>query len=159
VAKASDGRFITPALARGIRLEIRPVECHGCSTPDLDVRQPGWPAPQRFTRVRPADTAVVALADYPGDYLLRELDTHYTVKREGGALYLEIGAGVQPSQVLRLTPLGRDAFSGRSDDPERFDLFALGRVSVTFRRDPSGRVTGLRFTMDRVRNLDLPRVR
>jgi CubicO group peptidase (beta-lactamase class C family) len=159
VAKAAPERFVTPALDRGLRLEVKPVSCNGCPSPDLDVRQGGWPTPRRFARVKAADTTGVRLDHYLGHYFLDPFQIHYTVKRGDRGLTLEIGAGVQTSQILHLRPLGRDVFWARSDDPEQFDLFGLGRVSVKFRRDAGGRVTGLRFTTDRVRDLELVKVR
>ena len=158
IARA-EGRYVTPGVTRGLRLEVLPADCNGCARPDLDVTQPGWTAPRRFTRVRPSDSLSIKPADYLGPYFLDLLDVYYTVKQSERGLALEIGAGVQTSQVLYLTPLGHDVFWARSDDPEQFDLFALGRVSIKFLRAPGGRVSGMRFTLDRVRDLELRKVR
>jgi CubicO group peptidase (beta-lactamase class C family) len=159
MAKAAEGRFVTPALERGIRLEVRFAECRRCARPDLEVRQPGWTGFRRFVRVLPSDTARVRLGDYVGGYFLEPLEVHYTVKRSDRGLVLQIGAGIQASQLLHLTPLGPDLFRARSDDPEQFDLYALGWVSVKFLRGADGRVSRMRFTLDRVRDLTLTRVR
>ncbi|MFN0182074.1 MAG: serine hydrolase [Gemmatimonadales bacterium] len=157
VAKAAEGRFATPALQRGARLTIAPVPCGGCLLPDLDVRQAGWPAPRRFRRV--TTVPAVRAKDYVGVYHLAALDAYYTVAEEPKGLVLRIAAGVQASQVLPLTALGPDLFWGSSMDGGQFDLYALGKVSIKFTRGPSGRVTGMRFTVDRVRDLELVKVR
>jgi hypothetical protein len=142
-----------------MRLEIRLAECRGCPRPDLEVKQPGWPEAQRFIRALPSDTAQLRLADYLGVYYLEPLEVHYTVKSGARGLTLQIGAGVQSSQLLHLTPVGRDVFRARSDDPEQFDLYALGWVSIKFLRGAGGDVNAMRFTMDRVRDLRLAKVR
>ncbi len=159
VAKAAEGRFVTPALQRGARLAITLVPCGGCSEPDLDVRQAGWPASRRFHRVVPGKLRPAPARDYLGVYHLAALDAYYTVAEEKGGLVLKIAAGVQASQVLPLTPLGPDLFRGLSADGGQFDLYALGTVSVKFVRGRSGRVSGMRFSVDRVRDLDLLKIR
>jgi CubicO group peptidase (beta-lactamase class C family) len=158
VGRADDGAFASPAFARGPRLTIRFAECDGCARPDLMVREAGWPKPRRFVRSGP-ETRSTQVADYVGHYYLEPFGVYYRVTRSGEGLALEIGAGVQASQVLYLTPLGDDVFRGRSRDPEQFDLFALGSVSLQCVRGAGDRVTGLRFSVDRVRDLELTRVR
>jgi hypothetical protein len=153
VAKAMDGSFVTPAVTRGLRLRIRPVNCDGCADPDLEVLQTGWTAPRRYLRVR-QPAPVIVERDYLGHYDLQALGAQYTVAKDARGLTLSIGAGIQASQVLRLTPLARDVFWAQSEDPEQFDLFALGRVSLRFER-AGGRVRALRLSTDRVRDLEL----
>ncbi|MDX2058029.1 MAG: serine hydrolase domain-containing protein [Gemmatimonadales bacterium] len=159
VAKGADGRFMTPALQRGARVTITLAPCGGCPEPDLDVRQAGWPAARRFHRVVPGRAAPASTKEYLGVYHLVALDTYYTVGEGRGGSVLRIASGVQGSQVIPLTPLGPDLFRGQSADGGQFDLYALGTVSVKFVRGRSGRVAGIRFSVDRVRDLDLVKVR
>jgi CubicO group peptidase (beta-lactamase class C family) len=157
VAAAGGGRYVSPAFVRGPRLDIRLADCPDCPAPDLLVKQTGWSEERRFVRVTPERAA--ASRDLVGHYWLADLGIHYAVRESAAGLELVIGAGVVSGQVLRLVPLGHDVLWGRSGSPEEFDLFALGRVSLKVVRDPAGRVSGLRLSLDRVRDLELARVR
>ena len=123
------------------------------------MRHADWSAPRRFIRAKRIDPAALRTGEYEGVYYCKTLRIHYTVTRSNGGLDILVAAGVQASQVLHTEPLLEDVFRARSEDREFADLFALGTVSVKFGRDREGRVTGMRISMDRVRNLEFEKVR
>jgi hypothetical protein len=158
VVKRSERRYETPSSYWPLRLSIEPASCGACARPDLLVRHADWPAARRFVRVKPGKPADVRVEDYLGHYGSDQLGICYSVVRAGKALDLLVAAGVAATQILHMTPLAPDIFRARSDDREFKDLFALGTISVKFRRGAGGRVRGMRLSLDRVRDLDFTRL-
>lgn len=156
--RESAGHYRSPAFLWQLRLEVRLADCAGCDQPDLLVGNADWPEARRFVRVAPSDASGFRAEEYVGHYYSQALGVHYTVERGNGDLTLRVGAGVQASQILHLQPLLRDVFAARSRDPEFFDLFGLGVLSIKFARDPAGQVAGMRISTDRVRDLVFVRV-
>ena len=90
-------------------------------------------------RVEPFTPDAAALAEYTGSYYSDELGTQYNiVVREGNLI-----AQHQRNEDVRLTPISLDQFSGSA--------WFFSRISFT--RDKDRRVTGLRVSGGRVRNL------
>lgn len=90
-------------------------------------------------RVDPAGAASQPLAPFAGEYVSRELGTSYVVSVERDTLVVRH----RRHGAIRLVPVLRDEFRGS-------EWFMRG---VEFDRDADGRVTGLRITNGRSRNL------
>ena len=91
----------------------------------------------------PAAVAMSAaeLSEYAGRYWSDEAEVMFTLSVERGTLVLKR----RPASVIELTPIGNDAFRG-----------SMG--TVTFRRDPAKRITGLSVGQERVFDLRFARV-
>ncbi|MFN2399190.1 MAG: serine hydrolase [Gemmatimonadaceae bacterium] len=95
------------------------------------------------TAVRVAATpSNLRLAGYTGEYYSDEAEVTYTVVEKDGKLVLRR----RPDVAMTLTPAYTDAFTAQQ----------LGLV--LFRRDNTGKVSGMSFGMGRVRDLLLSRV-
>ena len=171
IEKVSRGGYTTPLFYWSLRLSIEIAECGGCRNPGLLVRHADWRTPRRFVRVTPLEQASVPAGEYTGIYYSKLLGVSYTVTRAGRGLELSVAAGVTATQVLQMTPLMTDVFRARSHDPKDKDPnhaqldkpftpvpFGLGTVSVKFTRDSSGRVSGMRISVNRVRNLEFEKI-
>lgn len=96
-----------------------------------------------MTLARVATAAAnLRLADYTGEYYSDEAEVTYTVEDKDGKLVLRR----RPDVAMTLTPAYADAFTAQQ----------LGLV--LFRRDNTGKVTGMSFGLGRVRDLLLSRV-
>ncbi len=96
-----------------------------------------------YERVERWKPAAAELVSYSGSYSSAETNSTVAVKAEGGQLSYQVG--VLPS--VKLKPAFRDSFSSPNG------------ASVTFVRDPNGRVTGLTVGDDRVWGLRFTRGR
>jgi hypothetical protein len=95
-----------------------------------------------YERVRPAAPTAAQLQEYAGTYASAEAETTLLATVEGDSLVFK----QRPATTVRLTPVYADAFTGSQ----------LG--TVVFRRDGSGRVSGLSVSQDRVWDLRFTRV-
>jgi hypothetical protein len=87
-------------------------------------------------RIRPYPLAQSELMDYVGSYYSDELDTSYQLQIEDGKL------------ACMHTRMPRVFLESRSRD-----TFFADSVQIVFSRDEKGKVTGLRVSSDRVKNL------
>lgn len=90
---------------------------------------------ERYERVPAAKPTPQDLAAYVGVYTSADAETELTAVVENGALVLKR----RPDAVIKLTPTYADAFTATN-----------GLGTVIFRRDASGKVTGLSVVQDRV---------
>lgn len=97
--------------------------------------------PSVFEAVDAATPTAADLAGYAGGYYSEEVDAIVRVKAEGGALLV---ADRYDPKGEPLEPTVRDEFTGPG-------------ISVAFKRDASGRVTGLTIGAGRVRNIGFVR--
>jgi len=98
--------------------------------------------PESYERAIAAMPGAADLGALVGTYVSDEADTTFEAVVEAGSLVLKRS----PDAILKLTPAYADAFISP----------ALG--GVIFRRDASGKVTGLSVTQDRVWDLPFRRL-
>lgn len=108
------------------------------------IHQNGESPIRRITPWQAPDAA--ELAQYAGRYYSAELETFYTVRLDGNG---DLVAWQRRHGEIELTAAGPDQFSS--------DRWFIG--DVHFERDDAGRVTAMRFSSGRVRNLRLEKVR
>lgn len=93
-------------------------------------------SPQVFERFVPATPTAAQMAEYIGSYIAGEVDVTYAIAADASALVLQYAGN-----TIRLRPSVKDAFTdGR-------------QLSVTFQRDPRGRVTRFLIDAGRVRGI------
>ena len=94
-----------------------------------------------YQRLEAADEVPPNLPDYTGQYRSQELETSWSIQVKEGKLVLQD----RRQGEIPLRPVARDRFSGSN----------LG--SLQFERDTGGKVTGVKVTTGRVRNLRFDR--
>jgi hypothetical protein len=108
----------------------------------MTISQPG-DRPVEAKRVNAPGPALPELGEYAGAYYSDELGATYTLAVQEGKLV----AQHRRLDEITLTPLDRDTFLGSQWFFQR----------VRFTRDKDGRVTGMRLTGGRVRNMRFDR--
>jgi hypothetical protein len=120
--------------------------------PDTLVLHEGG-QPRRFERIAAAAPELATLAEQLcGDYTSPDLDATAQVALAGGRLLLTVH-GSHGQHVCALTPLSADVMTLVSTDPV---LGQMGKSVLTVARK-EGRVTGLRLSTLRTRNIQLAR--
>jgi CubicO group peptidase (beta-lactamase class C family) len=93
-------------------------------------------APQVFEAITPVELNAEKLTDYAATYCSDEADTEVTLSVDGGKLFVQ-GDSID-RQALR---------------PSVADEFIVNGGAIQFERDGSGQITGLRYSMPRIRRL------
>lgn len=139
-----DQRFSAVVLANsmdinagGLAYQVADIFLEGRLMP----KPPRRPAPDRqpgeaMAKAGVSEAAPPDLGEYAGDYYSEELESTYHFFLEGNALRVRVG---------RLDPV---SLSFRKPD-----LFSTQAGEVTFRRDPSNRISGFRLDSGRVKGL------
>jgi CubicO group peptidase (beta-lactamase class C family) len=142
---------LLPLSPHRFRLDAQPYEVEFGALADDGTRElrqfsvhgfPSGVASIRYRSVTPVTPNSVELAAYEGMYVSQELGVTFTVVRRGEQLILQ-----RPKQAG--APLQATLADVFSVDEDRF--------SLTFGRDPEGRVTGVEFRSSRVRSLQFVR--
>jgi hypothetical protein len=96
---------------------------------------------QRYERVEPWTPEPSDLAAFAGSYHSADAETTYVIRPEGDGLVL----WQRPNVLRSLSPVYQDAFR-------------TGGMMIRFRRDDSGRVTGLSLGLGRVYDMRFMRM-
>jgi CubicO group peptidase (beta-lactamase class C family) len=120
----------------------RYVFSSGAGSPSTAFRVEDWAyTDQRYERVEPWTPEPSDLAAFAGSYHSADAETTYVVRPEGDGLVL----WQRPNVLRSLSPVYQDAFR-------------TGGMMIRFRRDDSGRVTGLSLGLGRVYDMRFMRM-